>query len=154
MLGITGSRHRAGALLAGLTLVTAGVAVQATATPAVAATPHRILFDDGHAEEAGNADWIISTSKPDPLAQDSSPSSETDWTGALSSWGVDLQKTGNYSLKTATSALTYGGTSTTDLSKFDTLVLPEPNTLFTTAEKTAIMTFVKNGGGLFMISDH
>ncbi|MFD5403269.1 hydrolase [Streptomyces griseorubiginosus] len=154
MLGITGSRHRAGALLAGLTLVTAGVAVQATATPAVAATPHRILFDDGHAEEAGNADWIISTSKPDPLAQDSSPSSETDWTGALSSWGVDLQKTGNYSLKTATSALTYGGTSATDLSKFDTLVLPEPNTLFTTAEKTAIMTFVKNGGGLFMISDH
>lgn len=33
-------------------------------------------------------------------------------------------------------------------------MLPEPNTLFTTAEKTAIMTFVKNGGGLFMISDH
>ncbi|WP_141203334.1 hydrolase [Streptomyces griseorubiginosus] len=154
MPGLTGPRHRAGALLAGLTLVTAGVAVQATATPAVAATPHRILFDDGHAEEAGNADWIISTSKPDPLAQDSSPSSETDWTGALSSWGVALQKTGNYSLKTATSALTYGGTSATDLSKFDTLVLPEPNTLFTTAEKTAIMTFVKNGGGLFMISDH
>ncbi|AYC43524.1 hydrolase [Streptomyces griseorubiginosus] len=154
MLGLTGPRHRAGALLAGLALVTAGVAVQATATPAVAATPHRILFDDGHAEEAGNADWIISTSKPDPLAQDSSPSSETDWTGALSSWGVALQKTGNYSLKTATSALTYGGTSATDLSKFDTLVLPEPNTLFTTAEKTAIMTFVKNGGGLFMISDH
>ncbi|MFF7952818.1 hydrolase [Streptomyces griseorubiginosus] len=154
MLGLTGPRHRTGAILAGLTLVTAGVAVQATATPAVAATPHRILFDDGHAEEAGNADWIISTSKPDPLAQDSSPSSETDWTGALSSWGVALQKTGNYSLKTATSALTYGGTSATDLSKFDTLVLPEPNTLFTTAEKTAIMTFVKNGGGLFMISDH
>ncbi|MEW2560155.1 hydrolase [Streptomyces griseorubiginosus] len=154
MLGLTGPRHRAGALLAGLALVTAGVAVQATATPAVAATPHRILFDDGHAEEAGNADWIISTSKPDPLAQDSSPSSETDWTGALSSWGVALQKTGDYSLKTATSALTYGGTSATDLSKFDTLVLPEPNTLFTTAEKTAIMTFVKNGGGLFMISDH
>ncbi|MER6491709.1 MULTISPECIES: hydrolase [Streptomyces] len=154
MLGLTGPRHRAGALLAGLALVTAGVAVQATATPAVAATPHRVLFDDGHAEEAGNADWIISTSKPDPLAQDSSPSSETDWTGALSSWGVALQKTGNYSLKTATSALTYGGTSATDLSNFDTLVLPEPNTLFTTAEKTAIMTFVKNGGGLFMISDH
>ncbi|WP_030325712.1 hypothetical protein [Streptomyces sp. NRRL B-3229] len=154
MLGLTGPRHRAGALLAGLTLVTAGVAVQATATPAVAATPHRILFDDGHAEEAGNADWIISTSKPDPLVQDSSPSAETDWTGALSSWGVALQETGNYSLKTATSALTYGGTSATDLSKFDTLVLPEPNTLFTTAEKTAIMTFVKNGGGLFMISDH
>ncbi|WP_340384510.1 hydrolase [Streptomyces sp. SS7] len=152
------SRHprKVTTLLAGLGLLVTGAALQVatTATPAHAATPHRILFDDGHAEEAGNADWIISTGKPDPLSQDSSPSSETDWTGALSSWGVALQRTGDYSLKTATGALTYGGSSTTDLSNFDTLVLPEPNTLFTTAEKTAIMNFVKNGGGLFMISDH
>ncbi|MEV0909657.1 hydrolase [Streptomyces hokutonensis] len=156
MLGSRRSRRRLTTALAGLGLFVTGAALQVTttATPAHAATTHRILFDDGHAEEAGNADWIISTSKPDPLAQDSSPSAETDWTGALSSWGVALQKTGSYSLKTATSALTYGGSSTTDLSNFDTLVLPEPNTLFTTAEKTAIMTFVQNGGGLFMISDH
>jgi hypothetical protein len=154
MLGLTVPRHRLGAVLAGFSLVAAGVAVQVTATPAAAATPHRILFDNAHAETAGNADWIVSTSQPDPLGQDSSPSAETDWTGALSSWGVALQKTGGYSLKTATSALTYGGSAATDLSNFDTLVLPEPNTLFTTAEKTAIMTFVKNGGGLFMISDH
>ncbi|WP_043665959.1 hypothetical protein [Streptomyces xylophagus] len=156
MLGSRRSRRRLTTALAGLGLFVTGAALQVTttATPAHAATTHRILFDDGHAEEAGNADWIISTSKPDPLAQDSSPSSETDWTGALSSWGVALQQTGDYSLKTATSALTYGGSSTTDLSNFDTLVLPEPNTLFTTAEKTAIMTFVQNGGGLFMISDH
>ncbi|MEU0428957.1 hydrolase [Streptomyces canus] len=154
MLGLTVPRHRLGAVLAGFSLVAAGVAVQVTATPAAAATPHRILFDNAHAETAGNADWIVSTSQPDPLGQDSSPSAETDWTGALSSWGVALQKTGDYSLKTSTGALTYGGSSATDLSNFDTLVLPEPNTLFTTAEKTAIMTFVKNGGGLFMISDH
>ncbi|MFJ4787390.1 hydrolase [Streptomyces sp. NPDC088794] len=156
MLGLPRSRHRLTAALATLGLLTTGAAIQATVTaaPAHAATTHRILFDDGHAEEAGNADWIISTSKPDPLSQDSTPSAETDWTGALSSWGVALQKTGSYSLKTATSALTYGGSSTTDLSNFDTLVLPEPNTLFTTAEKTAIMNFVKAGGGLFMISDH
>ncbi|MFG2460103.1 hydrolase [Streptomyces sp. NPDC048523] len=152
MPGLTLPRHRLGAVLAGVALLAAGVAVQAT--PAAAATPHRILFDNAHAETAGNADWIVSTSQPDPLGQDSSPSAETDWTGALSSWGVALQKTGDYSLKTATSALTYGGSSATDLSNFDTLVLPEPNTLFTAAEKTAIMTFVKNGGGLFMISDH
>ncbi|MFJ8279042.1 hydrolase [Streptomyces griseoviridis] len=156
MLAPTGSRHRLATALAALGLLAAGVAVQTAgaATPAHAATTHRVLFDDGHAEEAGNADWIISTSKPDPLAEDASPSAETDWTGALSSWGVALQKSGGYSLKTATSALTYGGSATTDLSNFDTLVLPEPNTLFTTAEKTAIMNFVKNGGGLFMISDH
>ncbi|MFC3572181.1 hydrolase [Streptomyces yaanensis] len=159
MLGLTRSRHRVSTALAVFGLLATGTAaVQATtaATPAHAATTHRILFDNAHAETAGNADWIISTSQPDPLGQDSSPSSETDWTGALSSWGVALQKTGNYSLKTlpSGSSLTYGGSSTTDLSNFDTLVLPEPNTLFTTAEKTAIMTFVKNGGGLFMISDH
>ncbi|MFI5966889.1 hydrolase [Streptomyces asoensis] len=156
MLGSQRHRRRATSALAGLGLLATAVALQVgtDATPAHAATPHRVLFDDGHAEEAGNADWIVSTAKPDPLAQDSSPSAETDWTGALSSWGVALQKTGDYSLKTATSALTYGGSSTTDLSNFDTLVLPEPNTLFTTAEKTAIMNFVKNGGGLFMVSDH
>ncbi|UFR06445.1 hydrolase [Streptomyces sp. Go40/10] len=157
MLGSRRSRHRCTTALAGFGLLLTGAALQVgTGTPAHAATTHRILFDNAHAETAGNADWIISTSQPDPLGQDSSPSAETDWTGALSSWGVALQKTGNYSQKTlpSGSSLSYGGTSATDLSNFDTLVLPEPNTMFSSAEKTAIMTFVKNGGGLFMISDH
>ncbi|MEV5145645.1 hydrolase [Streptomyces sp. NPDC052727] len=157
MPGSRRSPRRFTAALAGLGLLVAGAALQAgTGTPAHAATTHRILFDNAHAETAGNADWIISTSQPDPLGQDSTPSAETDWTGALSSWGVALQKTGTYSLKTLppSAGLSYGGTSATDLSNFDTLVLPEPNTLFTSAEKTAIMNFVKNGGGLFMISDH
>lgn len=155
MLGFRKSRHRLASALAVFALVVTGAAVQASAL-AAAATQHRVLFDNGHAETAGNADWVISTSQPDPLGQDSSPSSETDWTGALSSWGVALQKTGDYSLRTlpSGSSLTYGGSAANDLSNFDELVLPEPNTLFTTAEKTAIMTFVKNGGGLFMVSDH
>src|SRR6478752_2616854 len=141
-------------LLSGALVAAMSPALQ---SPATAATPpYKVLFDNGHAETAGNADWIISTSQPDPLGQNSSPTSETSWTGALSSWGVALQKTGNYSLKTlpSGSSLTYGGSAATDLSNFDELVLPEPNTLFSTAEKTAIMTFVKNGGGLFMVSDH
>lgn len=158
MLGSRRSPHRITATLAALGLLAAGAALQvtATATEAHAATPHRVLFDNAHAETAGNADWIISTSQPDPLGQDPTPSAETDWTGALSSWGVALQKTGAYSLKTlpSGSSITYGGTAATDLSNFDTLVLPEPNVLYTSAEKTAIMNFVKNGGGLFMISDH
>ncbi|KUN05904.1 hydrolase [Streptomyces yokosukanensis] len=157
MLGSRRSRHRFTTALAGFALLLAGAAVQVgSGTAAHAATTHRVLFDNAHAETAGNADWIISTSQPDPLGQDSSPSAETDWTGALSSWGVALQKTGDYSLKTlpSGSSLSYGGSSSLDLSNFDTLVLPEPNTLFTSAEKTAIMNFVKNGGGLFMISDH
>ncbi|MEW2623178.1 hydrolase [Streptomyces sp. NPDC048106] len=157
MLGSMRSRRRLTTALAGFGLLLTGAAVQVGASaPAQAATTHRVLFDNAHAETAGNADWVISTSQPDPLGQNANPTSETSWTGALSSWGVALQKTGSYSLKTlpAGQSLSYGGTSAQDLSNFDTLVLPEPNTMFTAAEKTAIMTFVKNGGGLFMISDH
>ncbi|MDX6347206.1 MAG: hypothetical protein QOF84_1996 [Streptomyces sp.] len=148
---ITGAAAVLGVLVAGTAAVQA-----ASPTTAAAATTHRVLFDNAHAETAGNADWIISTSQPDPLGQNSSPSSETSWTGAISSWGVALQKTGNYSLKTlpSGSSITYGTSSATDLSNFDTFVLPEPNVLLTTAEKTAVMKFVQNGGGLFLVSDH
>ncbi|MFE9429183.1 putative Ig domain-containing protein [Kitasatospora sp. NPDC006697] len=127
------------------------------ATTAAAATPqHRVLFDASHAETAGNADWIISNSEPDPLAQNANPQSETDWTGAISAWGVGLQKTGNYSLKTlpAGNSITYGTGGALDLANFDEFVLPEPNIRLTDAEKTALMKFVQNGGGLFLVSDH
>ena len=120
-----------------------------------ASTPYKVLFDDAHAETAGNADWIISSSIPDPLKQNPNPQVETDWTGGISSWGVALQKTGRYSLMTNTSPITYGNSSSAlDLSNFNELIIPEPNTLFTASEKTAILTFVHNGGGLFMIADH
>ena len=33
-------------------------------------------------------------------------------------------------------------------------ILPEPNIRYTTAERSAIQAFVKNGGGLFLIADH
>jgi hypothetical protein len=138
-----------------LTLGAGAAAVSLSPHAAAATAKHRILFDDSKAETAGNADWIISTSKPDPTAQNASPSAETDWTGAISSWGVALQKTGDYTLKTNTSALTYGSSSNAlDLSNFDELVLPEPNILLSAAEKTAVMKFVQNGGGLFLIVDH
>jgi len=121
-----------------------------------AATTHRVLFDASKAETAGNADWIISTSQPDPLKQNSSPSSDKDWTGALSSWGVALQKTGQYTLDTlpAGNTITYGTSNALDLKNFDEFVLPEPNIQLSSAEKTALLTFVQNGGGLFLVSDH
>ncbi|GCE30068.1 hypothetical protein KDA_55520 [Dictyobacter alpinus] len=120
-----------------------------------ASATYNVLFDNAHAETAGNADWVISTSQPDPLAQNAHPQSETDWTGGISAWGVALQKTGRYSLKTNTSTITYGNNSNAqDLSHFNAFVIPEPNTLFTSSEKTAILNFVSNGGGLFMIADH
>ncbi len=133
-----------------------------TAPGSHAATPHlagnySVLFDDTKAETAGNADWIISTSMPDPTAQDPSPSTETDWTGALSAWGVALQQTGAYTLDTLppTGAITYGDPGNAlDLTHFNAFVLPEPNVLFSAAEKSAILAFVHAGGGLFMISDH
>jgi hypothetical protein len=139
-----------------MAVATGAVAVTVAQQPAQAATVKRVLFDDTKAEEAGNADWIISTSKPDPLAQNANPTSETSWTGALSAWGVALQKTGGYSLKTLASpnTITYGGTGALDLKNFDEFVIPEPNILFTAAEKTAIMKFVQAGGGLFLIVDH
>jgi hypothetical protein len=37
--------------------------------PARAAATYNVLFDDSSAETAGNADWIISTAMPDPLAR-------------------------------------------------------------------------------------
>ncbi len=116
----------------------------------------RVLFDNSKAETAGNADWIISTSIPDPTGENPSPQSDKDWTGAISSWGVALQKSG-YSLKTlaAGGTITYGDSGNAlDLSNFDEFVMPEPNSPLSTAEKTAIMTFISNGGGFFLIVDH
>ncbi|KDN81494.1 putative Ig domain-containing protein [Kitasatospora cheerisanensis] len=134
----------------------ATAATPKTTAAAAAATPKRVLFDNSKAETAGNADWIISTSQPDPLAQNANPTGETSWTGAISAWGVALQKTGNYSLKTlpAGNTITYGTGGALDLANFDEFVLPEPNVRLSDAEKTAVMKFVQNGGGLFLISDH
>ncbi len=146
------------AAAAGLTACTSSVTASVPATPLhIATVRYRVLFDDSKAETAGNADWIISTSMPDPPAQNPDPTSETDWTGALSSWGVALQKSGAYGLDTLPPGglITYGDiTNSLDLSKFNAFVLPEPNVLFTAAEKSAILSFVHAGGGLFMISDH
>lgn len=142
------------AATAALALVATGLVI--AQAPATAAATHRILFDNTKAETAGNADWIIGTSQPDPTAQNSAPQKETDWTGALSAWGVALQKTGQYSLKTLPSGntISYGTSAALDLQNFDEFVLTEPNIVLSASEKTAIMKFVQNGGGLFLISDH
>ncbi|GAA3507245.1 hydrolase [Streptomyces showdoensis] len=158
MLGLTRSTRRRFAALTALGTLVAAAAAAPTQAQAqeTAAAPLRVLFDNSKAETAGNADWIIGTGQPDPLTQNASPSAETDWTGAISAWGVALQRTGRYALKTLPSGgtITYGTTAATDLRNFDTFVLPEPNVRLSASEKTAVMTFVQNGGGLFLISDH
>ncbi|MFE1383390.1 hydrolase [Streptomyces sp. NPDC058740] len=152
-----------GALVAAAAAPALGAPASAAPAPAAsgaatgtATTPLRVLFDNSKAETAGNADWIIGTGQPDPLTQNASPSVETDWTGAISAWGVALQRTGRYSLRTLPSGgtITYGTTAATDLQNFDTFVLPEPNVRLSASEKTAVMRFVQNGGGLFLVSDH
>jgi hypothetical protein len=117
----------------------------------------RALFDNAHAETAGNADWQIDTHQPTPspdqaLIVPSTP--RTYWVGAISSWGVDLVKRG-YTVATNTTALTYQNLSNPyDLSKYDVLIVDEPNTLFTAAEASAILSFVHDGGGLVAVADH
>ena len=139
----------------------------------------KILFDCTKAQTAGNADWVIDAdvhdvywhpsalvgqghgSDPQILptpAQSTvtSTSAETYWEGSLSSWGIDCVNYG-YEVETlpVTGQITYGNTSNAqDLSNYKVYVMDEPNIKFTTAEKTAILQFVANGGGLFMISDH
>jgi hypothetical protein len=123
----------------------------------------KFLFDATKAETAGNADWIISASGgsvprfPTPAQANVTQSTpETYWTGALSAWGIDLVKLGHHveSLPPGT-AISFGNNSNPqDLSNYDVFIVDEPNTVFSSAEKTAILSFVQNGGGLFMISDH
>lgn len=124
----------------------------------------KFLFDATHGEMAGNADWIIDTDTKDkpqryPTPDQSTVTASTPenyWTGALSSWGIGLVKLG-YKVETLPigTAITYGNTSNAqDLSNYDVFIVDEPNNQFSASEKTAILNFVKNGGGLFMISDH
>ena len=127
------------------------------------ATSKKFLFDATKAETAGNADWVIDEDSnipqrfPTPLQSNiTATTSESFWTGALSSWGIALVKLGN-TVETLPSgkSITYGNTGNVqDLANFNVFVVDEPNIRFTAAEKTAILNFVKNGGGLFMISDH
>ena len=118
----------------------------------------RVLFDAAHGQTAGNADWVISTSMPDPLGEDPDPQDEGDWTGALSTWGVALAAYADL-YRVASNPpgrpLTYGEAGNgLDLAKVEVLVLPEPNRALSAAEMRAVVAFVSGGGGLFLIVDH
>lgn len=141
----------------------------------------KILFDATKAEMAGNADWIIDADQhnlgtnsfgamvtgagsesnpqrfPTPAQSGITASTpETYWNGSLSNWAVDLVKHG-YEVETLpyNVAITYGNSGNVqDLSNYKVFIIDEPNIQFTAVEKTALVAFVQNGGGLFMISDH
>lgn len=142
----------------------------------------KILFDATKAETAGNADWVIDAdthnigytgvdgtpvvgkgSESNPQRYPSPAQSgvinstnETYWEGALSAWGIDCVKLG-YEVETLPigDSITYGvGTNPQDLENYKVFVIDEPNIWFTKNEKVALMNFIQNGGGLFIISDH
>jgi hypothetical protein len=155
--------------------------VIAGASAAMAIPPHKALFDATKAEMAGNADWVVDADVhnvgtgsggamvvgsgtdsnpqrfPTPAATGITPSTpETYWTGSLSAWGVALVQHG-ISVETLPigGRITYGdSTNAQDLSNYSLYIVDEPNIVFTAAEKTAIINWVHDGGGLFMISDH
>jgi hypothetical protein len=123
----------------------------------------KFLFDASQGETAGNADWVIDEDNsvpqriPTPLQSTvTSTTTGTYWTGAISSWGIALVKKG-HTVETLPSngLITYGVTTNPqDLKNYDVFVVVEPNIRFTTAEKQAIINFVKNGGGLFLGANH
>lgn len=126
-------------------------------------TAKKFLFDAKHAETSGNGDWVIDEDNEIPGATPTPAQSgitastdETYWTGALSSWGIALVKLGETVATLPSSGdITYGSSSNPeDLSNYDVFVVDEPNSVFSASEKTAILSFIGHGGGLFMISDH
>ncbi|MFM2207887.1 MAG: hypothetical protein RL213_1862, partial [Bacteroidota bacterium] len=51
--------------------------------------------------------------------------------------------------------ITYGSTTNAqDLLNYKVFIMDEPNIRLTSAEKTALLNFVQNGGGLFLIGNH
>jgi hypothetical protein len=140
-----------------------GTSTAQTFTIAVPPITKRFLFDATHAETAGNADWVIDEDASVPQRVPSpnqstvtAATTESYWTGALSAWGIALAKLG-HTVETLPSGtqISYGnGANPQDLSNYDVFVVDEPNKQFTAAEKTAILNFVNNGGGLLMVSDH
>ncbi|PWK11273.1 DUF4350 domain-containing protein [Tumebacillus permanentifrigoris] len=111
--------------------VVATLAALGLATPdAASASPvgKKVLFDQGHGETAGNADWTI--------------------TGGFSNFATALKGKG-YTVTSTTSVVT-----STVLSGVSVYVIPEPNINFTASEKSAINTFVANGGAVYFIADH
>lgn len=137
-------------------------ATQSTTRTTVRTGPVKFLFDAAHAQTAGNADWVLDADNtlprrmPTPAAAGITASTrESFWQGGISAWGVALVKLG-HSVETlpAGTAITFGGTGAQDLSRYQVFVVDEPNIKFTATEKTALLNFVKSGGGLFIISDH
>ncbi|KLO21647.1 DNA-binding protein [Marinitoga sp. 1197] len=89
---------------------------------------NRVLFDNNHGQTAGNADWVIN-------------GGYSDFADAAKNLGLkveEIKEDFNEDI----------------LNMYKILIIPEPNKPFKDFEVSAILKFVKNGGSLFIISDH
>lgn len=86
-----------------------------------------VLFDAGHAQNAGNADWNVK--------------------GAYSDFAQALRRFFKVDE-------TYHWLTLALLEKYSALIIPEPNDPFSPEEQQAILQFIHNGGGVFFIADH
>ncbi|HNY11492.1 MAG TPA: tetratricopeptide repeat protein [Candidatus Wallbacteria bacterium] len=87
-----------------------------------------VVFDECHAQTAGNADWTAN-------------GGFSDFANTFKSFGLNVVSAKK-------------GITADILKNASVLVLSEPNSVLTKDEKTAIDEFVKRGGGLFAIADH
>ena len=88
-----------------------------------------VLFDNSHAETAGNADWTV--------------------TGAYSDFADTLRHHG-FTIRSVDN----GQIDQAALNGVAVVVLPEPNHRLAPGEVSALTAFVQGGGGLFAIGDH
>ncbi|MBK9305445.1 MAG: T9SS type A sorting domain-containing protein [bacterium] len=106
-----------------------------------------VLFDHMHNQDAGTSgNWRVDNNHPNP--EPANPTSESAWSGQLSSWGYELYLAGN-TIRSNTSAITAA-----QLADVDLLVIPEPQSPFSAAEIEAVRQFVHAGGSLFVVADH
>ncbi|MBS1783814.1 MAG: hypothetical protein JST24_00135 [Acidobacteria bacterium] len=124
--------------------------------PLSAQSAKKVLFDHTGWEDGGSsAYWIVDTHEPNPSP--ANPAVETDWNGGISAWGFDLLKKGyTVQILPATGGrITYNdSTNAQDLKNYAVYVIPECYRMFTAAEKQAIVAFVQNGGGLYLMGNH
>ncbi len=106
-----------------------------------------VLFDHMHDQDAGSdGNWRVDNNHPDPYPAE--PTSETSWSGQLSSWGYELYLAGH----TIRSNTAYFSASL--LADVDMVVIVEPQNTFSAAEISALGQWVYDGGSLFVVANH
>lgn len=118
----------------------------------------RILFDqtlDETAAAGPNSDWVVDSWGRVPTP--SNPGNAAAWHGALSSFGFELHKQGHRveNLVPWEGRLSHGdGKNPQDLELYDVVVLVEPSRKIRAEEKSALIRFVQEGGGLLVVANH